>query len=84
MNKTNFKTLQIIQNNCLRIILDVKKIEHLNIEELDRRAGVEKMYITKKSKEKYIKKSVENNIIGMSQEELNSLHQDVISQFSKG
>jgi len=49
MNKTNFKTLQIIQNNCLRIILDVKKIEHLNIEELDRRAGVEKLDIKLKN-----------------------------------
>ena len=43
--KTNLKQLQIIQNNALRTILHVKKIEHLNIDELHRRAGVDKLEI---------------------------------------
>ena len=61
INKTNLKKLQIIQNNCLRVILHVKKIEHLNIDELHRRAGVEKLDVRLNHlRKKYIKNSIEN------------------------
>ena len=58
--KTNFKHLQIIQNNALRTILHVKKIEHLNIDELHRMAGVDKLDLRLNDlRKKYIDKAIE-------------------------
>jgi hypothetical protein len=62
LGKGNYKKLQIIQNNALCIILHVKKIEHLNIEELHRRAGV--IQIKERLDElrtRYIEKAIEDN-----------------------
>ena len=72
--KTNFNHLQIIQNNALRTILHVKKIEHLNIDELHRRAGVEKLDIRLNSlRKKYIDKAIETN---------NPLIKETITEFN--
>jgi len=73
--KTRFKKLQIIQNNALRTILHVKKIEHLNIEELHSRAGVIKLETRlSELRKKYIEKAVERN---------NPLVKETISEYNR-
>ena len=75
INKTNFKHIQIIQNNALRTILHVKKIEHLDIDELHKRAGIEKIDTRLKYlRKKYIEKSIEFK---------NPLIEETINEFNR-
>jgi len=73
--KKRLKNLQIIQNNALRTILHVKKIEHLNIDELHRRAEICKLDVRlNELRKNYIEKAVERN---------NPLVKETISEYNR-
>ncbi len=71
----NYKKIQIIQNNALRIILHVKRIEHLNIDELHKRAGVnkieERLYELRK---RYIENAIDDD---------NPLVKETVSEYNR-